>query len=54
MVGEGTVVAAGVADHPDEQQLSLFGVLVCHPVEELRPQKCAQMSVYALITMNLH
>lgn len=33
--GEGTVVAAGVADHPHELQLSLFGMLICHPVEEL-------------------
>lgn len=35
---EGTVVAAGVADHPHELQLTLLGVFVCHPVEELRPQ----------------
>lgn len=35
--GEGTVVAAGVADHPHEQQLSLFGMFIRHPVEELRP-----------------
>lgn len=35
--GEGTVVTAGVADHPHELQLSLFGVLICHPVEELHP-----------------
>lgn len=34
--GEGTVVAAGVTDHPNQEQLSLFGVLVCHPIEELR------------------
>lgn len=33
--GEGTVVAAGVADHSHELQLSLFGMLICHPVEEL-------------------
>lgn len=39
MVGEGTVVAAGVADHPNQQQLSLFRMLVCHPVEELHPQE---------------
>lgn len=35
---EGTVVTAGVADHPHELQLTLLGVLVSHPVEELRPQ----------------
>lgn len=32
---EGTIVAAGVADHPHELQLSLFGVFIRHPVEEL-------------------
>lgn len=32
---EGTVVAAGVADHPHELQLSLFGMFIRHPVEEL-------------------
>lgn len=37
--GEGTVVTAGVADHPHELQLTLLGVLVSHPVEELRPQR---------------
>lgn len=37
MEGKGTVVAAGVADHPHEQQLSLFGMLICYPVEELCP-----------------
>ena len=35
MEGEGTVVAAGVADHPHQQQLALFGMLIRHPVEEL-------------------
>lgn len=40
--GEGTVVAAGVADHPHELQLSLFGMLICHPVEELCPHTHAQ------------
>lgn len=34
--GEGTVVAAGVADHPHQLQLSLFGVFIRHPVEELK------------------
>lgn len=34
--GEGTVVAAGVADHPHELQLPLFGVFIRHPVEELK------------------
>jgi hypothetical protein len=34
--GKGTVVAAGVTNHPHQEQLSLFCVLVCHPVEELR------------------
>lgn len=33
--GKGTVVAAGVADHPHELHLPLFGVFICHPVEEL-------------------
>lgn len=33
--GEGTVVAAGVADHPHELQLRLFGEFIRHPVEEL-------------------
>lgn len=33
--GEGTVVAAGVADHPHELQLPLFGMFIRHPVEEL-------------------
>lgn len=36
--GEGTVVAAGVADHPDQLQLPLFGVFIRHPVEELSVQ----------------
>lgn len=35
MEGKGTVVAAGVADHPHELQLGLFGEFIRHPVEEL-------------------
>lgn len=34
--GEGTIVATGVTDHPNQLKLSLFGMLVCHPVEELQ------------------
>lgn len=36
--GEGTVVAAGVADHPHELQLPRLGVFIRHPVEELKVQ----------------
>lgn len=32
---EGTVVAAVEADHSHKQQFPLFGMLICHPVEEL-------------------
>lgn len=35
--GEGTIVAAVVADHPHKHQLSLFGMLICNPVKELCP-----------------
>lgn len=37
MEGEGTVVAAGVADHPHGLQLSLSGMLIRHFVKELCP-----------------
>ena len=35
MEGEGTVVTAGVAYHPNQLQLTPLSMLVCHPVEEL-------------------
>lgn len=37
--GEGTVVAAGVADHPHQLQFALLGVFIRHPVEELKEQR---------------
>lgn len=50
--GEGTVVAAGVADHPHELQLSLFGMLICHPVEELCPHTHKHTHNQLLIDIN--
>lgn len=35
--GKGTIVAAGVADHPDKLKFTFLGMLIGHPVEELRP-----------------
>lgn len=41
---EGTVVTAGVADHPHELQVTLLGVLISHPVEELQAHKGREMN----------
>lgn len=55
MEREGTVVTAGVADHPHELQLTLLGVLVSHSVEELRPHTHKDMKRQTPVThQSLH
>lgn len=46
---EGTIVTAGVADHPHQKELSFFGMLICYPVEELFPHE--HINIYLLASM---